>query len=1391
MDINEIRVMLEDIVNSSLYKCSKLNKKQKESLRKIKNFLEESDNFIEDLRTILTTRNGENYFAYDKYISDFFVTSKYETKKEVLMNQDDYRDIIKCDEIFINIWQTLECEQKIEYLTTKKTFSNLDIKLINTTIADGGNFKDNVILEEIINNDDVRKKIPNHSIDLKYSFNTSSMINLNDTFLCSVFTLDSYTNLLLKKCKNFKEFKELYESNEKIIDLIAPCSLVFNSSENKDIYSYLLMNPNLIGKFECKYLELFNIIELGKIYISYDLDSYSFSSIIQKLYKYNEDEANTYFSEDNLRKCPKHSIKVNPFDKIDSNLRDKIIDNYELFNRFLDTIMIESINSYFDEEAVVNILRNDSFIDDVSSYAIELLLNKLSFKSAFNMLQRKVIFDKIHNLHVSITPRDNIFVKGYLDSPVLVHKSEHSMLYEMLNVLDSSDVLYYIVLPYIANELSNYEICKLIVDKNINLEDIVESKELNSKLNVTDLISIINKVFKKEVNLEIFRNRVLCKKLFNIDDDLYNNIDFNEVDYLFETIKMKSLLSKQLSDITVLTYKSVLASYLVIGLEETIELVNKGNMSVTLDKIKKLQVDVVNEKILLFKENNSAVFQNMTKKIINNLASLKATNNINNFQIQVRKNTYLDNLIYLMLDNDFDSYNEIIDKLFGFLNLYISDEYKAMSDVYDYSKRFINVYLGKKTQEYNEEFEKIILKNFKPKENIIYKKRKEIGKDFLDKLKFNLFVRALTDSDKDYYKEYFKDNFPIYDIKDKYLKYIDSVDVDFDSIYEHVLVPIINNRFDKENCLNKLGIKKPENTHAYIKYLEDLDTVDYLNNRIDKFKKKYNYNELIEIMNYICYLNSLSFKVSKNLLLDLNRMHEMVLSLDNEIYIDKAKASFEYQNTIDIYNIEEIEEYNKYLSILDDIVHKTQMFINRYMDKEKILKYFSNDYYKAINTDDCVFPITNKYYEPIRRVLSLKDIEIIFNGYDLSNVKKLDSSLKKFLFDDENVIMVVDGYYTDLVDNLGVIISKWDKIKENASDLNVDLNTISLIGLENILTLINFEDDTIGKALDKDIVQDIYDDGYYEINDIGKRSDMLIELFKDSYKRISSTVPYLVYKDDLYRVEILDNYNRDILRSINGSMYKVGAIGNDLLHYSILDKNGFQLAIYKENVLVDKVLGVRNGNTIYLNALEGDKNPDYNELLRVFAKELVKITKNDVEPIDFVTIVNNAIYTSRNGLVLDNTLCPYVNNPINKNYNDYREFSRLPNLLNVDNMYTNYEDNITTLLASNNVVDKNNFKSYDVESKYYRKRNDAIKLSNNIGEEYLSKIDIILYLCKMENEDLKIDDISLSNIDVIYLGDDYVVFVTNKKNVFKYVLPYDERANKEVDIILSTIKKDK
>ena len=40
----------------------------------------------------------------------------------------------------------------------------------------------------------------------------------------------------------------------------------------------------------------------------------------------------------------------------------------------------------------------------------------------------------------------------------------------------------------------------------------------------------------------------------------------------------------------------------------------------------------------------------------------------------------------------------------------------------------------------------------------------------------------------------------------------------------------------------------------------------------------------------------------------------------------------------------------------------------------------------------------------------------------------------------------------------------------------------------------------------------------------------------------------------------------------------------------------------------------------------------------------------------------------------------------------------------------------------------------------------------------------------------------------IYLGDDYVLFVNENNEVLKYVLPYDERAIKEISIIMENIE---
>lgn len=1387
--INNFKAILESIIENTLYKTSKRTEKETKDLKSIKKHLNNSQNFFEDIRTLISTRNNETYFAYEPYIKDFFIASPLSIKLELLNNQSSYEDIIENSKIYISIWNSLNISEKCNYLANKKNFTDIDIELINDAVSSSGNFKENIILNDILNNDSIRKKIPLFSIKLNYSYTILSQINLNDTETCRILTPDSYTKLLLKKCKSWTEFLNIYQNNKSIFNLIATNSLTFNSKDNTDIYKFILENPNFISKFNSKYLNLFSFPEITKMNDSKNLDNNAKSVILSLLYKLDENNADTYFNEETLKSCSKHSITVYPFDNLTPKLKETILNTYSLFNRFIDTIIIEAINNNFVEEDIVNLLRNDTFVSETSSYAIELLLNKLSFKATFNMLQRKNIFNKINNLNVKVTPKDTIFIKGFLDSPILIYKSEHNMIYEMMCLLTKEEISYYITLPYIINNLSNYEIINLITNFELDLEEIFANEEIKNKLNPTDIITIIDKSFENVINLSIFKNKELSQKLFNLTNEQIKTIDFDEVNYLFETVRMKSILSKQESKITVLSYKAILSSYLLFGLNESINFISNGNKDITLDEIKNLQSSIINESLLLFKENNSAIFQNMAKKLMTNLDKIDSTNNKNEFAQSIRKNTYIDNIIYLMLDNDFDTYNNIIEKLYSYIKYKSYDEFRAQKEIYDYTKDFTYTFLNKKREEYNNEFESIILKNFKIKESILYSKRKETGANYLANLKFKLFIRALTEPNPTF-KEYFKEGYPLASIKEKYIKYLANDEVDFESILEHVLIPYSNDRFSYINCLNKLGISQPKNQEEYNKYLLDLKYITKMNFKIDKLKETYTTTEIISIMNYICYDTALNFEISKKDRLTINKLREYIPNLTGEIYIDKSVLKFIYKENIDIYNIEEIIEYNNYIEILNNIIRKTKSYINRHMDNEKVKNAYLHEYFKKINNETYRFPLTNKFYEPKKRVLSLQDLENIFNGYDLSLTTSLDDSLRNFLFTKKNLILVADGYYNGIVNNLGVIISHWPKIKEYVSSLNLDLDSLTLIGIENILTLINFEDNPLSKSLPSSTIKSIYDDTHYEVGNLNTRINMLIELKKETYKRITSTVPYLCYKDDTYKLEIIDTYSEDILTPLGTSPYKIGATGNDFLHYTILNKNGFQLGIYKEDKLVSKVFGIRNGNTIYLNALEGERDSNYNELLRLFANELISITRDDREPIEFITIVNNDIYQSRNGLKIDTTMCPIINSPINTTYYDFEEFANNKNLLNPSNITTNYEDNISTLLASSNIVDKNNFKYYDADAKYYRRRNSVIKLSNNISGEYVWRINAILYLCKLEDDSVNTDDIMLSGVSSIYLGDDYCLFITERNNILKFVLPYDERAPKEIELLLKEIEKD-
>ena len=156
MNIDDFKTILEDIVHTTLYVSTDISKKQKDNLKKLKEYLHNSKNFIDDLRTLLQTRNSENYFAYDKYINCFLTDSNIEIRLDILNNQDKYEDIIRDNKLFLNIWDTLKTNEKVEYLEKKKKLTSIDLLLINNEISDTGNFKDNIILNETLNNEVIR-----------------------------------------------------------------------------------------------------------------------------------------------------------------------------------------------------------------------------------------------------------------------------------------------------------------------------------------------------------------------------------------------------------------------------------------------------------------------------------------------------------------------------------------------------------------------------------------------------------------------------------------------------------------------------------------------------------------------------------------------------------------------------------------------------------------------------------------------------------------------------------------------------------------------------------------------------------------------------------------------------------------------------------------------------------------------------------------------------------------------------------------------------------------------------------------------------------------------------------------------------------------------------------
>ena len=278
----------------------------------------------------------------------------------------------------------------------------------------------------------------------------------------------------------------------------------------------------------------------------------------------------------NIDKAKTHSLTLK--DIKEEEIKN-ILNDYSLLSKFNIPTMVTIINNYCNDDEKIKYLRNEQFIKEIPSYLLELIFTNMQFESVFNMLQNKEILNKINNLDVYIDNTYPGLVTSYLNSESLVKKTSSIMLSKPLNTLKQNEINDFINKKYIKNKLSNKNLIDLAINNNIILNE-------TDKLSQEELEYYIDNILQKTKNIDIINNNTIAKRIFNLNDNTLNKINFDEVKYLYEAINTKSVITIQDNPHTIKSYKAILSLYLVYGFKDAKKLINEELINLELSPLR-------------------------------------------------------------------------------------------------------------------------------------------------------------------------------------------------------------------------------------------------------------------------------------------------------------------------------------------------------------------------------------------------------------------------------------------------------------------------------------------------------------------------------------------------------------------------------------------------------------------------------------------------------------------------------------------------------------------------------------------------------------------------------------------------------------------------------------
>ena len=987
MDMENTRIILEEILNYSLYTDSNLNTELKDKLDNIITSINQNADKVNFIKKLEQYRSNNNAYAFDRYLAIIIGKLDLNSKEKfTLLNLDlPYYQTL-------GLWNKLNITTKLNYLDSKNFLSNLDIKRINYTI---NNKKD--MLEKLVN--PIIKKIPENSLILKDL--PKDLITKKELFskLCD----NIITNYINKYYYLGTDLNKLI--NTGIIRYAKNYSITLYNLDKETLMKSLNNTPTILTKLNPE----LTLKLIDKDYLA-SLLTHNFSrnlnSTIKELNMLNNNNTK-YLTPDYLEKCSNNSIYLySP----DNKLLNLFKSNYTYLLKLHNDTLVYLVNNKFSEEERVTLLRNQNFINNLPDNYLEAIINKMTFPNVFNMLQNITILGKMKNINVSLRAYDKIFITGYLDSPALVNITDNKMLNNMFSLISSQEVSKYLSYPYIYTKLKTYDIVNILINNKLNIY--TDTPKLLKVLRLDEIKYYLNKLINNDnIRYDLLFNDYTLKTILGINIFLSKEAK-EDIKYLYDLILIRGNTTLECNTNDYECFKSIIASYYLLGLTKTKELYENGNQYNSLEEVNKIGTSYVSYFFKNFNDqiNIEEILSIITNKDFKNPKLITLINKMNTYKYSNITNTkeVLKNYLEYRKISKENAYQTIKTFLINYNN-YL-EEYQTRM----YAKRFL----------------KIKYQNYRLKDNLYYAYQEKYTKEFIKIKKLEVFTSFLRDN-KSYSTWFIKDNTNLINTLNDYLSnYNYKLDITLDKIINPFLEGI-----SICDIISNLGYNRPA-YYEIIKYEKsEKIKLTKINNKLKGILKKFNSADKIILLNYLAYGLTPNIIIDKETLVSLNKYKQTITNFNGKVNVNKIELKLDYISIINLTNDLELKNYSKIYLETINIINYFKGLASKYISTDIIKQVYKDEYIKGLN--DYIMPINSSDSDIvlIKHKMYLDKFKMLFSKITLEKEIKLSEEVKNRLI--EIIPYLIDNYFIDLTYNYSVIfknnitledINNWNKI---------------------------------------------------------------------------------------------------------------------------------------------------------------------------------------------------------------------------------------------------------------------------------------------------------------------------------------------------------------------------